>query len=180
MLGALVLRMGLETMAAHWYPQRLNRVQPPGLGEPGLGQRLAAQLLILTIFLFVAVSFLGSCWQLYVGAALFILPKFLQLAGHRFPRSSTLAAVTPRGLVEIVVMLVAGAVLAAIVLAVFGTTREALRNAFVVLALPGFALALLELFGEDLPERDLNWARELLGIPVLVIGVLLVLGLVGI
>jgi hypothetical protein len=179
-LVALAVRMVVETVAAHWYPARLSQVQPAELGEPGTGQRVAASVLVLAIFVFVAVSYLGSCWQLYVGGALFILPKFLGFFADRLPSSPRAHAVTPRGIVEVVLMLVVGAVVGAIVLDQFTSGREAIRNAFVLLSLPGFALALLELIGRDGPERELPWRHQLLGIPLLALGVLIVLGVVTI
>jgi hypothetical protein len=179
-LIALAVRMVIETVAAHWYPVRLSRVQPSELREPTIAQRAAANILVLAIFVFVAVSYLGSCWQLYVGGALFILPKFLGFLADRLPNSPKAYAVTPRGIVEVVLMLVVGAVVGAIVLDHLASGREAIRDTFVLLSLPGFALALLELFGREGPERELPWRHQLLGIPLLALGVLIVLGVVTI
>ena len=179
-LAALAVRMVIETVAAHWYPRRLSQVQPADMREPSTAQRLAAHLLVLGIFVFVAFSYLGSCWQLYVGGALFILPKLLDLVADRLPNSPRLHAVTPRGIVEIVLMLFVGAVVGSIVLGYFSSGQEAIRNAFVLLSLPGLALALLELFGRDGPERELPFRHQLLGIPLVAIGVLLALGVITI
>jgi hypothetical protein len=179
-LGALAVRMVIETIAAHWYPMRLLRVQPAGMREPGPGQRVGAYVLVLAIFVFVAVSYLGSCWQLYVGGALFILPKFLQLFADRLPNSPRIYAVTPRGIVAIVFMLLVGAVVGAVVLNHLANGRDAIRNAFVLLSLPGLALSLLELFGREGNERELRWHHQLLGVPILALGILLVLGIVTI
>ncbi len=179
-LAALAVRMLLETIAAHSYPLRLAQVQPPDMRQPSTAQRLAAHALVLTIFVFVAISYLGSCWQLYVGGALFILPKVLDLFADRLPNSARVHAVTPRGIVAIVLMLFVGAVVGALVLRYFSTGQEAIRDSFVLLSLPGLALALLELFGREGPDRELPFRHQLLGIPVLGLGVLLALGVITI
>lgn len=179
-LGALVLRMLVETLVAHWYPWRLSMVQPVGLREPGRGQRMAANLLVLAVFLFVSVSFLGPCWQLYVGGALFILPKVLGLVADRVPTFPVVNAILPRGIVEIVLMVAVGSILGALVLGAFASPLEAIRNSFVLLSLPGVVLAILSLFEEEQPPRERPWTYQLLGIPVLALGILLVLGVVSI
>ncbi len=178
-LGALIVRMVLETVAAHGYPLRLSQVQPATLSEPSRAQRAAAYLLILGIFLFAAVAYLGPCWQLYVGGALFILPKFLQLLEDRLPNSPRIYAAVPRGLVQVVLVLFVGAVLGALALDNTDSGREAIRDSFVLLSLPGFALAVLELFGREGTERELRWHHQIAGIPILVFGVLLALEVIA-
>jgi hypothetical protein len=178
-LGALAARMMVETVAAHWYPQRLAAVQPKDLPAPGTGQRLAANALIVGIFIFVAVSYLGSCWQLYVGAALFVLPKLLVLVADRLPSLPRMQPVVPRGVVQIVLLLLIGVVLGTHVLANLADGRQLIRDSFVVLSIPGFVVAVLELLGGEAPERERRWYYQLLGVPVLTLGVLLALGMIG-
>ena len=177
-LGALVVRMGIETVAAHWYPLRLSQVQPATLSNPSRAQRVAAYMLILVIFLFASIAYLGSCWQLYVGGAVFIFPSFLELVEDRLPNSSRIFAVVPQGIVKIVLLLFVGALLGALVLDNSNSGREAIRDSFLLLSLPGFAVAMLERFGREGPERELRWHHELLGIPILVFGVLLALSVI--
>ena len=177
-LGALVARMALETVAAHAYPLRLAQVQPASLSNPSRTQRVVAYLLILGIFLFAAVAYLGSCWQLYLGGVLFILPKFLQLLGDRLPNAPRVYAAVPRGLLQIVLVLFVGAVLGGVVLENSESGREAIRDSFVLLSLPGFAFAVLEAFGREGTERKLRWHHQLAGIPIVVFGVLLALEVV--
>jgi hypothetical protein len=178
-LGALVVRMVVETVTAHSYPQRLAAVQPADLPAPGTGQRLAANGLVLAVFVFVAVSYLGLCWQLYVGAALFVTPKLLGLVADRLPSASRLQVLTPRGVVQIVLLLLIGVLLGTHVLANLADGRQLIRDSFVVLSVPGFVVALLELLAGEAPERERRWFYQLLGVPVLTLGVLLALGIVA-
>jgi len=171
--------MAIETVAAHWYPRRLAGVQPPELPGSGATQRLAASLLILGIFRFVAVPYLGSCWQPYLGGALFVVPRLLDLVAHRFPTSPRIQALTPQGVVQTVLLLMVGVVLGSLVLGRLAEGRELIRDSFVVLSVPGFALAVMELFGDESPDRARRWYHQLLGLPILVLGVLLAVGVVG-
>ncbi len=179
-LVALGIRIVIETFTARWFPMRLDRVQPVDLQEPSSGQRALASVLVMGIFVFVAVSFLGPCWQLYLGGTLFVLPKILELFADRFPNSPRLYRALPSGIVETVLMLVVGGVFAAIVLGHLSSGQDAIRDAFVLLSLPGLALSLLGLLGREGAERELRWREELLGIPILAFGVLLVLGVISI
>lgn len=180
MLAALAVRMLIETVAAHWYPRRLVRVQPVDIGEPSRVQRVAANVLVLAIFLFVAVSYLGSCWQLYAGGVLFVLPKLLGLVTDRIPTSPRLGAVVPRGIIQVVLLLVVGVTLGVLVLGRLEEGRQLIRDSFVLLSLPGVIVAVLEVLGGDGPEREFKWQHQLvLGIPVIALGVLLALGVIG-
>ena len=180
-LAALVLRMILETIAAHQYPLRLFRVHPPLPGS-GTPQHVAATLATLAVFLFVALPYVGNCWQLYVGGAFFAIPLLLGLASERFPNLPRLYAVIPRGVLKAVVMLVIGTVFGAFVAGHLHSQngQEVIRESFVVLSLPGLAVSLLELFGRDGPQPPaLHWLPEkILGAGLLLIGVLFVVGIV--
>ena len=178
-LAALGIRMLIETVAARWFPVRLARVQPVELAEPGPGQRALVSVLVMGIFVFVAVSYLGPCWQLYLGGALFVLPKILGLFADRLPNSPRLYRALPSGIVETVLMLVVGGVVAAILLGYLTNGQDAIRDSFVLLSLPGLALALLGLLGREGAERELRWREQLLGIPLLAFGVLLVVGVIS-
>jgi len=178
-LGALAVRMAVETIASHWYPLRLALVQPSELPAPGLTQRLAANLLVLAIFLFVAVSYLGSCWQLYVGGLLFLLPRLLALVADRFPTVPRLRAAMPTGVPQTVLLLLVGVTLGTVLLGHLLEGQELIRTSFVVLSLPGFFVAVLELFAGEADQPALRWYRQLLGLPILALGILLALGVVG-
>ena len=52
------------------------------------------------LFLLVAVPFIGSRWQLYVGAVLFVVPQVLSIFENRFPNWPGVYAVLPRGILK--------------------------------------------------------------------------------
>ena len=178
-LAALVLRMIVETVAAHWYPDRLRRVQPHERPGSWRGQRITAKVLTLGLFLFVAASYVGVCWQLYVGAVLFIIPQLLEFFEHRLPNSPKLYSVLPHGIVQIVLLLFIAGYVGVMAGHFFPDGLELVRWSFFMLSLPGFAFAMLDRFGREGPERVLRWRHQMLGTLILVLGVLGVLGVVG-
>jgi hypothetical protein len=177
-LAALVVRLGLETTAAHLYPRRLDATEPPDLPDPSALQRLGASALRTVIFLFFAYIVVGSSWQLWVGAALFVIPQVLGVYEERFPNSPGLYRALPKGLVELVLMLFVASAVGALLISTMNEKAETfLANSFVLLSLPGFLLSLVSLFGRDGEERPMGWGKRIAGIGVLVAGILLVLGL---
>lgn len=176
-LIALVVRLALETLAAHLYPRRLDVSEAGDLPEPGRFQRFGASMVRTTLFVFVAYIIAGSSWQLWTGAALFLIPQILALYEERFPRSRALARALPRGLLEIVLTLLVLAALTALLKNAMDVgSRDFLPNSFVLLALPGFVLSMLSLFGEQPQDEPAGWGKRVAGIVLLAVGVLLVVG----
>jgi hypothetical protein len=176
-LAALVVRLGAETIASHLYPQRLDISEAGDVPRPGALQRLAASALRTALFVFFATIVAGTSWQLWVAAALFVAPQLLAVFKERFPNSPALFRARPRGLVRLVLMLSTASAIAWLLLSTMDEHSETfLPDSFVVLALPGFVLSLLSLFGRSGEERRLGWGRRIAGVAILAAGILLVLG----
>jgi hypothetical protein len=178
-LAALLGRFVVESLVARLYPQRLAQVLPAGVPFSSPRQRLAASALRTGIFLLVAIPFVGSRWQLYVGAALFLLPQVLAIFEDRLPTWAGLDAVLPRGILKTVLMLLVGRWFGSLVASQIHDPRQLIANAFVLLSLPGLALSLLDIVGRDGAKRELTWRHRIGGAAVLATGVLFVLGYVG-
>jgi hypothetical protein len=176
-LAALVLRLAAETTAAHLYPRRLDISDAGAVPQPGAFQRLVASALRTGLFVFFGYVVAGTSWQLWAAAGLFAVPQILAVYRERFPNSPALFRARPRGLVRLVVLLAAATAIAALLLHTMNEhSGTFLADSFVILALPGFVLALLSVFGRrgDLPP--LGWGKRIAGTAVLVAGILLVLG----
>jgi hypothetical protein len=174
-LGACVARIGLETIAARWYPTRLADVQPDAVPTPSAAQRITAAILRTGVLLFVASAFLGVHWQLWVGGVLFLLPLLLAIYEGRLPNSPFLARWRPRGIVKLVAMLLVGVGVAALVNRATEHSSTPALDAFVLLAIPGVIVAIIESFGRDgdLPEE--SWLQWFSGAGILTFGIWLVL-----
>jgi hypothetical protein len=177
-LAALVVRLAAETIAAHLYPLRLDTSEADDVPKPGELQRLGASVLRTALFVFFAYTVVGSGWQLWVGAAFFIIPQILAVFEERFPNSPALSGVLPRGLLALVLMLFVATAVGALLLDKMDEhAKTFLADSFVILALPGFVLSLLSLFGRTEDEAPIGWGKRVAGLAVLITGILLVLGL---
>jgi hypothetical protein len=174
-LLALAVRIAAETVAAYLYPRRLSRVQPRDLPRPGRVQRLAAVAGRTAIFVFVSAVVVGMTWQLWVGAALFLAPEILSVFHDRLPKIEWLSHVRPRGLVEVVIVLLVTTAIGALLLSSDYDRHTIVPDGFVLLSLPGFVLSILELLAPD-DERPLRWVHRVAGVPLLAVGVAVVLG----
>jgi hypothetical protein len=177
-LAALVVRFAAETIAAHLYPRRLDISEAGDVSQPGELQRLGASVLRTALFVFFAHIVVGSGWQLWTAAALFIIPQILAVYEERFPNSPALSGVLPRGLLALVLMLFLATAVGALLLDTMNEhSKTFLADSFVILALPGFVFSLLSLFGRTGDEAPIGWGKRVAGLAVLITGILLVLGL---
>ncbi|HSP64702.1 MAG TPA: hypothetical protein VLO10_00795, partial [Candidatus Deferrimicrobium sp.] len=178
-LAALVVRMGLESIAARWYPARLSSVHPAKVPRSGSRQRLLATLLRTVVFVFIAVVVVGPSWQLWVGTSFFLVPQVLGIFENRFRNVPSIYQVLPRGLLKLVLLLFFARMFGALVLGAVHDSRTAIADAFVLLSLPGLLLSLLDLFGRDGPGITLRWWQRIGGAALLAVGVLQIAGVFG-
>jgi hypothetical protein len=175
-LAALVVRLAAETIAAHLYPRRLDIAEPVEVPRPGKAQLLAASALRTAIFVFFGYIVAGTSWQLWLGAALFVVPQILGVYKDRLPNSPALFRARPRGLVRIVLLLFVATAIAALLLHTMNEhSKTFLADSFVILALPGFLLALMSVFGRNGQRAPIGWGRRIAGIAILAAGIALVL-----
>lgn len=179
-LLTLVVRLAAETLAAFLYPERLAEATPHALPEPGPLPRLGAVAIRTAIFVFLAVVVVGSSWQLWVGTSLFVAPQVLAVFEDRLPNSPALFRALPKGLVELVLMLLVATALGALLIHTMDESADAfLATSFVILSIPGFVLALLGLVGRDGDESEIGWPSRIAGVGLLALGVMLAYGLLA-
>ena len=182
-LVALVAKVLIEEAAARWVPARMSALSATNPAEPGTTQQVISALVRTSVFLFIAAAFVGNVWQLWVAAALFMLPGLLALIAHVFPNSPRLWQILPEGIPLFTVMLVIGLIVTSAVKSVQGDSPEFAQMSFLWMAVPGFLLALLGLAAREPREGDVRWymrpamtnVYRVGGIVVLVIAVALAL-----
>ena len=143
----MLVRVLLEEIAGRFFPIRVEITQPDDLPPPPLSQQLISITLRALTFAFIAYSLIGDCWQLYVGAAMFVLPNLLTLIQHRLPNSSTLYHLMPQGLANLAFTLWVGGLSLLALTAAFGETPDLARIGFVLLPVPSLVMSILKLFG---------------------------------
>lgn len=166
-IAACVARVLVEELAARRYPQRLTAVEKGKLPFAGPGQRLWATALRTGLFVFLSIAFIGNCWQLWVGAALFCVPQILAIYERKFPNSDRLHGLLPSGLFKVLLMMVVGTLFAKLVFSMLDDPDSIMRNAFILLTIPGLVLSLLGLFGHDGPDPKWTWPKQILGVGIL-------------
>jgi hypothetical protein len=105
----VAIRIGMEDSATKNYPVRLALVERNEMRSTIKGQHLISMLVRTGLFIFVAFPFMGTTWQLYLGAFIFILPALLETFVPNLPKFRALYKIIPAGFPKFVLMLLIGA-----------------------------------------------------------------------
>ena len=154
--GMLVVKIGLEEAAARWFPERMATVTG-SIEWPGTTQQVVSSLIRFGLFTFISAAFIGSPWQLWVGAVVWILPYILYVISHKLPNFPRLWQVLPDGVPALGVGLLAYVVLAEILESVIDDGTQLALTSFVVLLVPYTVLGLLALVAREPREDDVRW-----------------------
>jgi hypothetical protein len=178
-LGAMLGRMLLEEVTAHLYPQRLASVLPAKVPSTGLHQRLAASVVRTAVLLMIAIAFVGSRWQLYAGAVLFLASQLAIAYEHSFGNFPVLYKLVPRGIVKATLLLVVGKWMSILIDRQIHDPRQLIADAFLLLTIPMLLIALFDLIGRDGPDPGWRWMDRAAGAAVLGLGLLFALGVLN-
>lgn len=174
--AGMVARYPLESMAAHYYPQRLAAVAPPKMGFPSPRQQIISAALRTALYLFFAYVYIGLNWYLAFGAVLFFVPSVIAAYQMKLPSLPDVVRWLPKGLIKTVVMLIIGGAFAAFVKWLVPDPAQFVQVAFVALGLPGLALGIIGFFAREGETFEMNWLYRFLGIPLLGFGAALATG----
>ncbi len=178
-LVVLVVRYGLERAAVRHYPERLAVATFVPNGKPGWQQQIGSTLAKASMFVFVIVPYIGMRWQLWLVVALSVGPSLAGIAKDGFPNSTLLYRLAPRGVPNTLVMMIVGAALGSLVAARVDDPTDLLVTSFVILSIPGFALAVVGLFAREGIDPATGWAMRIAGVWVVTVTVLKVVGWLG-
>ena len=172
-LGLLVFRMVLESLASLWYPNRVAALAPVKLPFSGKVQRILSLLLRTSIFVFVAAVYIGNHWQLWAGAVLFFVPQLMSIYDSHFPNFPNATKYVPAGLFKLVLMMVVGLIAVKLLLMVFTEPEDMLLWGFVLLSIPGIVLGVFDLLARDGPKLEITWRLRIIGCFIFAAGVAL-------
>jgi hypothetical protein len=159
-LGGLVAKILVEEAAARWFPERMDALTPDEPDEAPNAQRIISALLRMGTFAFISAAFVGNVWQLWVASLLFLVPALTEVVAERFPNSPRLWQALPEGVPLIAFMLIISWAVSAALVTALGDSPDYAQTMFVILALPGFVLALLGVVGRDPREGDTRWYQR--------------------
>jgi hypothetical protein len=156
-IGFVGLRILIETIAAHHYPKRLERVKHRG-GLESENLQVGLSLIVqIVLFLFISVAFMGSTWGLYVGAAVFFSPLVPWLFADKIPKSKFITKWKPTGLMNWAIIIVTGVLLSRLLDHLVHNDKLVEMLGFIILPLPilvSWALELFEAEEEDDEEEE--------------------------
>ena len=177
-LLAIASRWIFENVARAYAPQRLRTVEVEEFREVVNGQPFASLFIRTALFLFVAATFIGNNWALWVGGAMFFIPKVIGQFTEHFPNFARVHRYLPRNLLRVVVMLFVALWWGMLVNNRYGDSPNTLLYAFVLLSIPGIALGVADWFARDSKDWPSTVVSKLLGVAVLVVGILCVRGVI--
>ena len=155
--GVIALRYLIEEYVNRRNPYYMSYLSPEMTHRQHSTARLVSWMLRSILFLFFAISFLGNSWQLWGALALFITPTVLSAIKNSLPNSSLLYQILPVGIPSIIVMTLIGRGYSQFIENFELTPANTTRTIFVLMALPGFIIGLLKLFGRQPKSGDVRW-----------------------
>jgi hypothetical protein len=169
-LIALVARVMVESVVTEFFPQRLQTVHRER--EHCEDKPLLARGMVIStaIFVLIAIAYVGSTWQLWLGIVGFVIPSLLSMYSDKMPGVPRLASVLPRGLLKTVVMLFVCTVCGLVVDNALKGSTQLLGDAFVVLSLPGLTYSILKFVAGGQKKRPMTWTVRFAGTVVLALG----------
>jgi hypothetical protein len=175
-LVMIIVRIVIEHLASIWYPRRLAAVEIDGeLPPPTRAANLIGIVVRTAAYSFIGHVYIGTCWQWWLGTALFFLPQVGALVQHRFASVELLKKLMPKGIVEIFVLIVACTLAVRYAEENVESDLDAIRWAFLLLALPPALIGAVSLFGGEAQRGKRTWLREILGLVILVATIALAL-----
>ena len=174
-LVALAVRYGIENIARVVVPTRLTSIENQNLPEVSDMQKTLSAIVRTAVFIFVAWVFIGNNWALWLGGAMYLVPKLIGLRDERFPDFKPLHRFLPRGIFKTVVMLFVAKWWGSLVAENVPNADEMVQYGFVLLGIPGLLLGVLGWFGRSSKPWSSTIASKLLGIVLLIIGLVTVL-----
>ena len=176
-LGALVVRVALETVASHYYPLRLDDTSSAAFPTPTKLVMIGSALGRTVIYTFLLYVLVGYVWQLWVAAGLFLLTQLIWVYPEKAPNSSWLYRAIPKGITQFTVFLFGYTLAWLLMNEVLNTESESFfPNVMVGFGLVGLILPLPLLFARSGEPRKIGWGKRFLGLGVLILAVLQVRG----
>lgn len=175
-LAMLIVRIGLEYFARSATSGRFKSIHADELDEPSTAQKIASIIGRSAVFAFVAVIFIGNNWALWVGTALYMVPKFVDLVSDNFPNFAKLHRYLPRGIFKVVFIMLIARWWGTVVTSNVPDPDQMIKVGFVLLGLPGLIAGIAGWFGRSGGDWKSTTLSRVLGVVLLIVGFLMVRG----
>jgi len=162
-------------------PARLRKVTVE-LEDLSRLQKISSSAIKVSFFLLLATPYVGVNPQLILAGIIFIIPLVASFTfADSLPKFPAIDRVLPKGTLKLVVLTILGVVVASYMQERFADPTAFLRWCFVIVAIPGLLISILEWF-TDTPEADWKvtrvgrWAYKVMGILVFLMAIQVVRG----
>ena len=177
----IFFRMAGEDIATYAYPTRLRKVNVD-LPDPNRIQLIASSCIKIGFFILLSTPYVGVNPQLLIAAIIFVIPLVASFTFvDSLPKFAKVNYVLPKATLKLVILTIIGAVVGALLEEQFKDPTAFLRWCFVIVAIPGLIVSMLEWFAEE-PENDWKvtskgrWIYRIVGLLVLYLTVKIVSG----
>jgi hypothetical protein len=154
---ALFVRYLIEDYVSFRNHAYLNYLSPSTVHEQDSNFRILSWFSKGLLYTFFAVSFLGTHWELWAALVLFIVPNILKEYKENFPNSSLLFQILPVGIPAVIIMSLINRGYSNWIESQNYNPVDKTRLLFVLLAIPGFLIGLLKMFGRKAKPGDERW-----------------------
>jgi len=175
-LVALVSRYILENIVAVLAPSRLKEFSVDSLPDASKIQVVISSFLRTAAYIFVASVFIGNNWALWVGGAIYLIPKLVALVDDALPNFSIIHRYMPRGILKVVLMLFVARWWGDVLGSRVTDPEQMIKLGFVLLGVPGIVLTVLGWFARSSRPWPSTWFTRISGMIILIVGILVVFG----
>ena len=177
----IALRIIGEDIATYLYPVRLEGVTVD-LPDPSVLQRINSGVIKTFFFVLLATPYVGFNLQLILAGIIFVIPIIAGLTFvDKLPRATIFDRLNPKGTFKFALLAFIGTLLGTAMQDRFSDPTEFLKWCFVIVAIPGFILAIISWFADN-PEKDWKtsqigrWFYRLSGVLILIVVIQIVRG----
>jgi hypothetical protein len=173
-----ILRLAMEDVAAHLYPERSKAVQPAKIGQQDRRAAWISVVLRMGAFLLIAAPFFGIGWMTLLAAVLMAVPNALKIYEDDLPNSVWLNKWYPRGVARFIMVFVICIYLVAWLLGM-DSSDSGTRQAFTIILVPGIISGVIELIAREGWDWPDTWLKRLAGFFVWAFAVCVVTGVIA-
>jgi hypothetical protein len=168
--GVALIRIFLEELAARYFTERLDAINPTEVPGPGLVQQWVSLLFKYAVLVLMIGDMVGWGWWLWTGAFILFFPGVLGLLLPNLPKSRILTQLIPGGLAALLMATLLTGWSGDAVSAWYANTDLYGPMSFLLVPLPVIAVAIVGMFaaGGDkwYMTRYLKWIYYVGGIVV--------------
>ena len=179
---AIIIRMVIEDFETHSYPVRHKSLLVELDSVKSRHRRFVLAVNTL-LFFFTAEIFIGNCFALWLGTALYLVPTFISKVGSKLSTPLISARFLPKGALKTLMMIIIGGIFGSILQSEITDNRTYAQTAFVILMIPGLLISSLYTFaGKSQPTMKSStslatrYLYRLLGVGVFVTLICIVKG----